>query len=215
MHIEAAAVSASVWAHSRPRSVLESFWCFYEDFWPRVVNAGEKKAWLIKRRLLVTCCDSGRMNLTTGTNPERDLECPWRARSACHFQITLSQAFLESVLKKKRGHNFHPICSLSLREDWQTVIFWPCSQRRAVRHGREGGREGGGWINGHFHSHQIVTGHSNRRGTNQKSPLERTLLNTWLTRSVHSNSTKTWLILPSWSRPTGLSRVWVGPAAAP
>lgn len=211
MHIEAAAVSASVWAHSRPRSVLESFWCFYEDFWPRVVNAGGKKAWLIKRRLLVTCCDSGRMNLTTGTNPERDLECPWRARSACHFQITLSQAFLESVLKKKED-----IISIqfvrSLCERTDRLSYFGHAPRGELW--GTGGREGG-WINGHFHSHQIVTGHSNRRRTNQKSPLERTLLNTWLTRSVHSNSTKTWLILPSWSRPTGLSRVWVGPAAAP
>lgn len=36
----------------------------------------KNKGWLIKRRLLATCCDAGRMNLTTGTNPERDLECP-------------------------------------------------------------------------------------------------------------------------------------------
>lgn len=141
MHIEAAAVSASVWAHSRPRSVLESFWCFYEDFWPRVVNAGEKKAWLIKRRLLVTCCDSGRMNLTTGTNPERDLECPWRARSACHFQITLSQAFLESVLKKKED-----IISIqfvrSLCERTDRLSYFGHAPRGELwgTGGREGGR---------------------------------------------------------------------------
>lgn len=35
------------------------------------------------------------------------------------------------------------------------------------------------------------------------------------TSSVHSNSAKTRLSLPSWSHPRGLSRVWVGPAAAP
>lgn len=159
-------------------------WVFLGFLWGFLTLCCEcrkkKKAWLIKRRLLATCCDAGRMNLTTGTNPERDLECPWRARSAFHFQITLSQAFLESVLKKKKEDIISIQFVRSLCERTDRLSYFGHAPRGELW--GTGGRKGGGWINGHFYSHQIMSGCSNHRRANQKSPRERTLLKSWLTQ---------------------------------
>lgn len=114
--------------------------------------------------------------------------------SRFHFQITLSHVFLDGILKNQ-SHNFHPICSLSLREHWQIVIFWPRSQRRVVR-GRGADKRLLPFTPAHYWAFRP-------RSHNPKTPCRRhswcscarlsslATLSLWLTTAAHSLSSTT------------------------
>ena len=113
----------------------------YTDFWYQISKSGEKKERLAesRRKKKVFVGEEGvvreveKPTVYNNTQTQRGtLNVHDELRSLFHFQITLSHDFLDAVLKNQ-GHNFHPICSLSLHEHWQIVIFWPRSQRRVVR----------------------------------------------------------------------------------
>lgn len=93
-----------------------------------------KKGFLKNKCLHETCCEVGLG--AVNDLKHRPGERPWMSMKSSisffTFKSPCSHAFLEAILKNQ-GHNFHPICSLSLHEHWQIVIFWPRSQRRVVR----------------------------------------------------------------------------------
>lgn len=86
----------------------------------------------------------------------------------------------------------------------------PRGELEAWQGGRFGGVARGGWINGHFYSHQIITGHSNRKRTNRKSPLETTLLKVG---RVHSNSTES-VMVPTVMKPSSRPESGLGGACS-
>lgn len=120
--------------------------------------------------------------------------------SLFHFQITLSHAFLDAILKNQ-GHNFHPICSLSLHEHWQIVIFWPRSQRRVVR-GRRADKRLLPFTPAHYWAFRP-------RSTNPKAPRRGRSCcscahpgssaprNLWLTTAARSFSSKNYCVFQS------------------
>lgn len=157
----------------------------------RLADRGEKKVLVCNEGVM----REGRRNwLFTTRDTERDLERPWRAP----FQFSLSNhlipCFLDCILKNQ-SHNFHPICSLSPREHWQIVIFWPHSRRRVVR-GRRADKRLLPFTPAHYWAFRprSTNPQNPRRGrsccfrTHPRSPAP---WNLWLTTGAHSFSSKT------------------------